>query len=122
MYKPKIKEEEIQKMDIDPERTTSLDIILIGTIDVPIEKSGKGTVVLNNQVMTLTQKGSIATNDHEVSGSKSRPEYLLPRWCPPQLTHTQRRNLQRLRLREKREKELEKQMDEVFNSYRPMVS
>jgi hypothetical protein len=73
MYKPKIKEEEIQKMDIDPERTTSLDIILIGTIDVPIEKSGKGTVVLNNQVMTLTQKGSIATNDHEVSGSKSRP-------------------------------------------------
>jgi hypothetical protein len=38
---PKIKEEEVQKMDINPERTTSLDIIQIGTMDVPIEKSGK---------------------------------------------------------------------------------
>jgi hypothetical protein len=37
------------------------------------------------------------------------------------LTHTQRRKLQRLRLREKREKELEKKRDEDFNSYRPMV-
>jgi MoaA/NifB/PqqE/SkfB family radical SAM enzyme len=45
----------------------------------------------------------------------------LPRWCPLGLTHTQRRKLQRLRLREKREKELEKKRDEDFNSYRPMV-
>jgi hypothetical protein len=121
VYKPKIKEEEVQKMDIDPERTTSLDIIQIGTMDVPIEKSGKGPVVLNNQVVTPTQKGSASTNDHEASGSKSRPEYFLPRWCPPGLTHTQMRKLQGLKLREKREKELEKQRDEVFNSYRPMV-
>jgi hypothetical protein len=27
VYKPKIKEEEVQKMDIDPERTISLNII-----------------------------------------------------------------------------------------------
>jgi hypothetical protein len=121
VYKPKIKEEEVQKMDIDPERTTSLDIIQIGTMDVPIEKSGKGPVVLNNQVVTPTQKGSVTANDHEASGSKSCLEYFLPRWCPPGLTHTQRRKLQRLRLQEKREKEPEKQKDEVFNSYRPMV-
>jgi hypothetical protein len=108
VYKPKIREEEVQKMDINPERTTGLDIIQIGTMDVPIEKSGKGPIVLNNQVMTPIQKVSVSTNDHEASGSKSHPEYFLPRWCPPGLTHTQRRKLQRLRLREKREKELEK--------------
>jgi hypothetical protein len=32
VYKPKIKEEEVQKMDVDPERTISLDIIQIGAI------------------------------------------------------------------------------------------
>jgi hypothetical protein len=37
------------------------------------------------------------------------------------LTHTQRRKLQNLRLREKKEKELEEQRDKIFNSYRPMV-
>jgi hypothetical protein len=121
VYKPKIREEEVQKMDIDPERTTSLDIIQIGTMDVPIEKSGKRPVVINNQVVTATQKGSVVVNDHEASGRKSRLEYFLPRWCPPSLTHTQRRKLQRLRLREKREKELEKQRDMIFNSYRSMV-
>jgi hypothetical protein len=111
VYKPKIREE-VQEMDIDPERTTNLDIIQIGTMDVPIEGSGKRPVVPNNQVVTPTQKGSVA-NNHKASGSKSRPECFLPRWCPPGLTHTQRRKLQRLRLREKR--------DEDFNNYRPMV-
>jgi hypothetical protein len=41
--------------------------------------------------------------------------------CPPGLTHTQRQKLQRLRLHEKRENELEKKRNEDFNSYRPMV-
>jgi hypothetical protein len=36
VYKPKIREEEVQEMDIDPERTTSLDIIQIGTMNIPI--------------------------------------------------------------------------------------
>jgi hypothetical protein len=107
-------------MDIDPERTTGLDIIQIGTMNVPSEESGKRLVVLNDQVVTPTQKGSVA-NDHEASRSKSRPECFLPRWFPPGLTHTQRRKLQQSRLREKREKELEKKRDEDFNSYKPMV-
>jgi hypothetical protein len=120
VYKPKIKEEEVQEMDIDPERTTGLDIIQIGTMNVPVKESGKRPVVTSNQVVTPTQKGSVV-NDHDASGSKSRPECFLPRWCPPGLTHTQRQKLQWLRLREKREKELEKKRDEDFNSYRPMV-
>jgi hypothetical protein len=36
-------------------------------------------------------------------------------------TRTQRRKLQRLIFQAKREKELEKQRDEAFNQYRPMV-
>jgi hypothetical protein len=104
VYKPKIREEEIQEMDIDPERTTSLDIIQIGMMNVPVEGSGKRPVVPNNQVVTPTQKGPVA-NDHKASGNKSCPEYFLPRWCPPApgLTHTQRRKLQRLATLEKGE-------------------
>jgi hypothetical protein len=90
-------------------------------MNVPIEGTCKRPVVPNNPVVTPTQKGFVA-NDHEASGSKSRPKCFLPRWCPPGLTHTQKRKLQRLRLHEKREKELEKERDEDFNSYRPMVS
>jgi hypothetical protein len=120
VYKTKIREEEVPKTDVDPERTTSLDIIQIGMMNVPIEGSGKRPVVPNNQVVTPTQKGYVA-NDHEASRNKSRPECFLPRWCPPGLTHTQRQKLQRLRLCEKREKELEKKRNKDFNSYRPMV-
>ena len=108
-------------MDIDSERATDRDIIQIGTMDIPTEKCGKTPVVLDNQVVTSTQKRYVAANDHEASGSKSHPEYFLPRWCPPRLTHTQRRKLQRLRFREKKEKELEAKRDEMFNSYRPVV-
>jgi hypothetical protein len=46
---------------------------------------------------------------------------LFAKVVPSRLTHTQRRKLQRLRLREKREKELEKKRDGDFNSYRPMA-
>jgi hypothetical protein len=56
-----------------------------------------------------------------MSGSGDNSKYFLPRWCPPSLTHTQRRKLQRLRFQEKREKELEKQRDEAFNQYKPMI-
>ena len=43
------------------------------------------------------------------------------RWCPEGLTHTQKRKLQRLRSKEKREQEEEKTRDEYFNKYRPML-
>ena len=37
------------------------------------------------------------------------------------MTHTQKRKLQRLRNKEKREQEAEKARDEYFNKYRPMI-
>jgi hypothetical protein len=118
VYKPK-KREEVQKMEVDPERTTGQDVIQIGSMDVLIGKDGKSPIVLNNEVVTSIPE--VAANDHEASGSSSNSKYFLPRWCPAGLTHTQRRKLQRLRFQEKREKELEKQRDEAFNQYRPMV-
>ena len=108
-------------MDIDSERTTNQDIIQIGSMDVPIEKVGKRPIVLNNKVVTYNLGASTAANDHEASGIGSNSKYFLPRWCPPGLTRTQRRKLQRLRFRENKEKKMEKQRDEAFNQYRPMV-
>ena len=95
-------------MDVDPERTTSQDIIQIGSMDVPAKDGGKRPIVLNNKVVTPILGTSTTTNDHEASGSGSNSKYFLPRWCPPGLTRTQRRKLQRLRFRENKEKELEK--------------
>jgi hypothetical protein len=108
-----------RKMEVDPERTTSQDIIQIGSTGVSIGEDGKRPIVPNNKVVTSTPEAT--ANDHEASGSSSNSKYFLPRWCPPGLTCTQRRKLQRLRFQEKREKELEKQRDEAFNQYRPMV-
>jgi hypothetical protein len=42
IYNPKQKEE-VQKMEVDPERTTGQDIIQIGSMDVPIGEDGKKT-------------------------------------------------------------------------------
>jgi hypothetical protein len=106
-------------MEVDPERTTGQDIFQIGSMDDPIGEDGKRPIVSNNKVVTSTPK--VAANDHEASGSSFNSKYFLPRWCPPGLTRTQRRKLQRLRFQEKREKELEKQRDEALNQYRPMV-
>jgi hypothetical protein len=88
-------------------------------MDVPIGEDGKRPIVPNNKVVTSTSE--VAVNVHEANGSSSNSKYFLPRWCPPGLTRTQRRKLQHLRFQEKREKELEKQRDEAFNQYRPMV-
>jgi hypothetical protein len=84
IYKPKQKEE-VQKMEVDPERTTSQDIIQIGSMDVPIGEDGKRPFVPNNKVVTSTPE-VVAANDHEASGSGSNSKYFLPRWCPPGLT------------------------------------
>jgi hypothetical protein len=37
VYKHNIREEEVQKMDIEPKRTTNFDVILIGTMYIPVE-------------------------------------------------------------------------------------
>jgi hypothetical protein len=51
VYKPK-QREEVQKMEVDPERTTGQDIIQIVPIDVSIGEDGKRLIVPNNKVVT----------------------------------------------------------------------
>jgi len=63
----------------------------------------------------------VLANDHENSSSGSASKYHQPRWCPPGLSHSQKRRLQRLRRQEQKEQEVEKLRDEHFNKYRPMV-
>jgi hypothetical protein len=108
-------------MEVDPERTTSQDIIQIGSMDVLIGEDVKRPIVSNNKVVTSTPEVFATANSHEASGSGSNSKYFLPRWCPPGLTRTQRRKLQRLSFSDKREKELEMQRDEAFNQYKTMV-
>ena len=70
---------------------------------------------------TSPTQDHVAANDHEASSSKVADKYHQPRWCPEGLTHTQKRKLQHLRNKEKREQEVEKMRDEHFNKYRLMI-
>ena len=45
----------------------------------------------------------------------------LPRWCPPGLTASQRRRIQRMRTDKLKEEAVEKARDEHFNATRPVV-
>jgi hypothetical protein len=58
-------------------------------------------------------------DNHEASSS-STDKYSQPRWCPPGLTHTQKRRLQRLRCQEQKEQEAERLRDEQLNKYKPI--
>ena len=72
--------------------------------------------------VNVSQKLVLA-NDHEASRSNlkdhDKEKNFQPRWCPPGLTHTQKRRLQRLRRQEQKEKEAEKLRDEIFDECRP---
>src|SRR4051812_15460888 len=63
-------------------------------------------------------------NDHEASTSTVKyrdPKCDQPKWCPPGLTKTMKRRLQRMRNHEKVEHEKEKQRDELFNGIRTIT-
>ena len=79
-------------------------------------------LVIVEKPVNVSQKLVLA-NDHEASSSnlkdQDKEKYFQPRWCPPGLTHTQKRRLQRLRRQEQKEKEAEKLRDEIFDECRP---
>ena len=77
-----------------------------------------GTATTSNSAMP----GS-SSEAHKVEGNKpilpgTQPQ---PRWCPKNLSHSQKRRLQRLRMNKLREDEAEKWRDEWFNEERPMI-
>ncbi|KAF8721666.1 hypothetical protein HU200_022838 [Digitaria exilis] len=109
VYRPK-KKEEVQSMDVDSERTTEFDIIQVGTMEVPIEKS-----------LAMEPTSSEKVVEDQGSSATKTQQRFLPKWCPDGLTRTQKRKLQRLCFWEKQEQELEKQRDEFFNQVKPMI-
>ena len=63
-------------------------------------------------------------SDPEASTSKDKPKdpkYTQPKWCPPGLTKTMNRRLQRMRNHKKVEHKEERQRDELFSEIRPMA-
>jgi hypothetical protein len=56
------------------------------------------------------------TKKNTVTIKTADPKYSMPRWCPAGLTRSQKRKLQRLRVKESQEKEAEK----IFNDTHPL--
>jgi hypothetical protein len=104
----------------DPEKTQADPVIQISDIKVVVQDKGKKPMVFSKSATSLAEEPVMA-NDHEAGSSKMADKYHQPRWCPEGLTHTQKRKLQHLRNKEKREQEAERMRDEHFNKYRPMM-
>ena len=117
-----VKNKEVEpKLVADPEMLKADAVVQIGEIKVAIKDAGKESMDIEKSVDDPSQRPVMA-NDHEASGSKSiADKYHQPKWCPPGQTHTQKRKLQCLRNKEKREQEAEKMRDEHLNKYRPMI-
>jgi hypothetical protein len=81
-------------MPVATQRTTKKDIIKIGTVDVVIQGDNKRPMIFGESANTTEKDtSSIKTAD---------PKYSMPRWCPAGLTRSQKRKLQRLRVKESR--------------------
>ena len=103
-----------KKQEVQPTVTLEKDkadtVVQIGEIKVVVQNKGKEPIVIDKSATSSTPpvQKPFTANNHEASGSKVADKYHQPRWCPEGLTHTQKRKLQRLRNKEKREQEAEK--------------
>jgi hypothetical protein len=102
------------------ERTTTDDIIQIGTSQVKLSKEFDGLIVIDDQVDTVMED-VVPKCKEEKTDKVVDFKYLQPRWFPPSLTHTQKRKLQRLWLMEMWEMERENRWDELFNKIIPVT-
>jgi hypothetical protein len=94
-------------------RTTTGDVIQIGTSQVKLGKEFDGPIVIDGPIIIDDQVDTVMKDvvlDHgeEKTDKVVDSKYLHPRWCPPDLTRTQKWKLQCLWLAEMREKEQEK--------------
>ena len=84
----------MQPMQVDSGRTTADDVVKIGDVNVVVKDVGKKPMVFEKSAQTDPQKRVLA-NDHEASSSGSASKYHQPMCCPPGLSHSQKRRLQR---------------------------
>jgi hypothetical protein len=101
------------------ERTTTTgDVIQIDTSQVKLGKEFNRPIVINDQANT-DMEDVAQDREEEKTDNVVDSKYLQPRWCPPNLTRTQKHKLRQLRLVEMREKEREKWWDELFHEIKP---
>jgi hypothetical protein len=100
--KPINEEKPMLKSEI--ERTTTDDDIQIGTSQVKLGKEFDGPIIIDDQV-DMDMEDAAPDRGKEKTDKVVDSKYLHPRWCPPDLTRTKKRKLQRLWLAEMREKE-----------------
>jgi hypothetical protein len=84
-------------------------------------RSGYASNVIKIESVDVTSNNQIDNNilDHGATNKSLTSMYVQPRWCPPGLSHTQKRRLQRLR-NQKNKKEL-KPLNEVPARPSPIV-
>ena len=121
-YCVKERKDEPVPMQVDSEKAPA-KIVQVEDGKGKDQDAQKGPVIVEKSV-NVSQKLVLA-NDHEASSinlkDQDKEKYFQPRWCPPGLTHTQKRRLQRLHRQEQKEKVVEKLRDEQFDKYRPRI-
>lgn len=75
VYRVKRKDEDVQPMNVDPERTTSNDIIQIGTAKVMIKDVGKPSFVIGDSVCPSVQDVPKA-NNNKANSCNTTSEYF----------------------------------------------
>ena len=89
-------------MQVDSEKAPAAKVVQVEDGKGKAHDVQEGLVFVEKPV-NISQKLVLA-NDHEASSSnlkgQDKEKYFQPRWCPPGLTHTQKKRLQRLRRQE----------------------
>ena len=108
-YRVKEKRKSKVQLEATLEKSKTDTVVQIGEIKVVVQDKGKEPMVIDKSVTSSAPpvQKPFTANNHEASGSNIADKYHQPRWCPEGLTHTQKRKLQRLRNKEKREQEAE---------------
>jgi hypothetical protein len=75
------------------ERTTTNDVIRIGTSQVKLDREFNGSIIIDDQVDTVMED-VMPDRGEEKADKVVDSKYLQLRSCPPGLTHTQKWKLQ----------------------------
>ena len=101
-YRVKERKDEPVPMQVDSEKAPAAKVVQVEGGKGKAQDAQEGPVIVEKPI-NVSQKLVLA-NDHEASSSnlknQDKEKYFQPRWCPPGLTHTEKRRLQRLRRQE----------------------
>jgi len=99
-YRVKEKKDEPVPMQIDSKKAPAAKVVQVEDGKGKAQNIQERPVIIEKPV-NVSQKHVLANDHHEASSSnikdQDKEKYFQPRWCPPGLTHTQKRRLQHLR-------------------------